>query len=53
LRGKIPQLQKALEGNLTDHRFLLKLLWKDLAQQEELIAELAFLGCMVWGVLFR
>jgi HSP20 family protein len=30
-----------LEGKLTDHhRFLLKLLWKELAQQEELIAEL-------------
>ena len=41
LRGKIPELEKALEGKLTDHhRFLLKLLWKELAQQEELIAEL-------------
>jgi transposase len=37
LRGKIPEL----EGKLTDHhRFLLKLLGKELAQQEELIAEL-------------
>lgn len=41
LRGKIPELEKALEGKLTDHhRFLLKLLWKELAQQEELIADL-------------
>src|ERR1700758_508894 len=41
LRGKIPELEKALEGKLTDHhRFLLKLLWKELAQQEELLAEL-------------
>jgi transposase len=29
LRGKIPQLEKALEGNLTEHhRFMLRLLWK-------------------------
>ncbi len=41
LRGKIPELEKALEGKLTGHhRFLLKMLWKELAQQEELIAEL-------------
>jgi transposase len=41
LRGKIPQLEKALEGQLTEHhRFMLQLLWKQLAQQEELIAEL-------------
>jgi transposase len=41
LRGKIPELEKALEGHLTEHhRFLLRLLWKELAQQEELIAEL-------------
>jgi transposase len=41
LRGKIPELEKALEGKLTDHhRFLLKLLRKELAQQQELIAEL-------------
>jgi transposase len=41
LRGKIPELEKALEGQLTDHhRFMLKLLWKELAQQEEVIAEL-------------
>jgi transposase len=41
LRGKIPELEKALEGKLTGHhRFLLKLLWKELAQQEELVAEL-------------
>ena len=41
LRGKIPELRKALEGKLTDHhRFLLKVLWKELAQREELLAEL-------------
>jgi transposase len=41
LRGKIPELEKALEGRMTDHhRFLLKLLWRELAQQEELITEL-------------
>src|SRR2546422_5559361 len=40
LRGKIPELEKALEGHLTEHhRFLLRLLWKELGQQEELIAE--------------
>ena len=41
LRGKIPELEKALEGHLTDHhRFMLRLLWQHLAQQEKLIAEL-------------
>jgi transposase len=41
LRGKIPELEKALEGKVTDHhRFLLKLLWKELGQQEEVIADL-------------
>jgi len=41
LRGKIPQLEKALQGHLTEHhRFLLRLLWKELMQQEALIAEL-------------
>jgi len=41
LRGKIPDLKKALEGRLTEHhRFLLRLLWKQLTQQEALIAEL-------------
>jgi transposase len=41
LRGKIPELQKALEGHLTEHhRFLLRLLWKELTQQEALLAEL-------------
>jgi transposase len=41
LRGKIPDLKKALEGHLTEHhRFLLRLLWKQLTQQEALIAEL-------------
>lgn len=41
LRGKIPELEKALEGHLTEHhRFMLRLLCKQLAQEEELIAEL-------------
>jgi transposase len=41
LRGKIPELEKALEGHLTEHhRFMLRLLWKGLGEQEELIAEL-------------
>src|SRR4030095_10366337 len=40
LRGKIPELEKALKGKLTDHhRFILKMMWKGLRQQEELIAE--------------
>jgi transposase len=41
LRGKIPELERALEGHVTEHhRFLLQLLWKELTQQENLIAEL-------------
>jgi transposase len=41
LRGKIPELKKALEGHLAEHhRFMLRLLWKQLTQQEALIAEL-------------
>lgn len=41
LRGKIPELEKALEGRPTEHhRFMLRLLWKQLAQEEELIAQL-------------
>jgi transposase len=41
LRGKIPELEKALEGHVTGHhRFLLRLLWKQLTSQEELLAEL-------------
>jgi transposase len=41
LRGKIPELEKALQGHVTEHhRFMLRLLWKQLAEQEELIAEL-------------
>ena len=41
LRGKIPELQKALEGHLREHhQFLLRLLWKALAEQDELWAEL-------------
>jgi transposase len=40
-RGTIPQLEKALTGHLTEHhRFLLRLLWKELTQQEAFIAEL-------------
>jgi transposase len=41
LRGKIPELEQALKGHLREHhRFMLRLLWKQLAQQEELINEL-------------
>lgn len=41
LRGKIPELEKALKGHLTEHhRFMLRLLGKQLTQQEGLIAEL-------------
>jgi transposase len=41
LRAKIPELEKALQGHLTEHhRFMLQLLCKQLAQEEELIAEL-------------
>ena len=41
LRGKIPELEKALEGHVTEHhRFMLRLLWKQLISQEELMAEL-------------
>ncbi len=40
-RGKIPELEKALQGHLTEHHhFLLQLLWKQWAQQEELLAQL-------------
>lgn len=41
LREKIPELRLALEGRVTDHhRFLLKILWKELESVEALIAEL-------------
>ncbi len=41
LRGKIPELEKALLGHLTEyHQFTLRLMWKQLTQEEELIAEL-------------
>lgn len=41
LRGKIPELEKALEGQITKHhRFMLRLLEKELIQQEALVAEL-------------
>jgi len=39
-RGKIPELERALEGGVSDHhRFMLRLLWKELASVEELIAQ--------------
>ena len=42
MRGKIPELQQALRGRLTEHhRFLLRMLRKELEQQEGLIAELS------------
>ncbi len=42
MRGKIPELEQALRGRLTEHhRFLLGLLRKELEQQEGLIAELS------------
>jgi len=41
LRGKIPELERALQGRLTEHhRFLLRLLWQQLQDQEALLAEL-------------
>ena len=41
LRGKIPDLEQALQGGVTEHhRYLLRLLWKQRGQQEDLIAEL-------------
>src|SRR5579875_88517 len=41
LRGKIPELRKALKGHVTGHHCLmLELLWKQLSDQEELIAQL-------------
>ena len=41
LRGKIPELEKALEGHVRDHhRFVLRLLWQHLAEEEKRIAEL-------------
>ncbi len=41
MRDKIPQLERALEGRVTGHhRFLFRLLWKELASLEEMIAEL-------------
>jgi transposase len=41
LRSKIPELEKALEGHVTEHhQFMLRLLWKQLEQLEELMAEL-------------
>lgn len=41
LRGKIPELEKALQGRLSEHhRFLLPLLWRQLSEEEELLAQL-------------
>jgi transposase len=41
LRGKIPELQRALQGRLTEHhRFMLRLLWDELTALEELMAKL-------------
>ncbi|MFB3815320.1 MAG: transposase [Terriglobales bacterium] len=41
LRGKIPQLQEALYGNLTEHhRWMLGRLWDQLLATEKLIARL-------------
>jgi transposase len=41
LRGKIPELERALEGRVTKHhRFMIQLLWRELTELEELIAEL-------------
>jgi transposase len=41
LRSKIPELERALQGRVTTHhRFLLRLLWKDLESLEVLIGEL-------------
>jgi len=41
LRGKIPQLELALEGRLTEHhRFLLRVLWDQLEGLERLVARL-------------
>ncbi len=41
LRGKIPELERALEGWVTEHhRFVLSMLWEELAGLEELVAKL-------------
>jgi transposase len=41
LRGKIPELEKALRGRVTEHhQFLLRMLWQQLVQQKAWIAEL-------------
>jgi len=41
LRGKIPQLQQALYGNLTEHhRWMLRFLWDQLISTEGLLARL-------------
>jgi transposase len=41
LRGKTPELRRALNGRLTEHhRFMLRLLWDELKALEELMARL-------------
>lgn len=41
LRGKIPELERALQGRITDHhRFMLRLLWEELEALDELMAKL-------------
>jgi len=41
LRGKIPELEKALQGHLTEHhRFVLRLLWQHSGEQEKVIVKL-------------
>jgi transposase len=41
LRGKIPELERALRGRVTEHhRFMLRLLWKQLKQMEAMITHL-------------
>lgn len=41
LRSKIPELQRALQGRLTEHhRFMLHLLWDELKALDELMAKL-------------
>jgi len=41
LRGKTPELQRALNGRLTEHHgFMLRLLWDELKALEELMARL-------------
>jgi transposase len=53
LRGRIPELEKALKGHVTEHhRFMWELLWKQRGEQEELSA-LAWWGVGLWRVMNR